>query len=90
MIVSITQGRASLLVTWSYTNPPLNEGAVISGYRVYLDNSMMGEVTGSAMTQYNITSLSPFTNYTVQVSAYNSRGEGLRSNAMIQTTLEDS
>ena len=88
-IASITPDRTYLLITWSYTNPPLSEGAVISGYRLYLDGSMVGEVIGSAVTQYNITSLSLFTNYTVQVSAYNTRGEGLRSNAVITRTLAE-
>ena len=77
-IASITPGRSSLLVTWSYTNPPLAEGAVISGYRVYLNDSLIGEVTGSTTTEFNITSLSPFTYYSVQVSAYNTRGDGVR------------
>ena len=62
---------------------------MISGYRLYLDNSLRVEVTGFAVTQYNITSLSPFTNYTVQVSAYNTRGEGLRSNAVTTRTLAE-
>ena len=77
-IDNITPGRSSLPVTWSYTNPPLAEGAVISGYRVYLNDSRNGEVTGSAVTQFNITSLSPFTYYSVQVSAYNTRGDGVQ------------
>ena len=79
---------------WNYTNPLLSEGAVISGYRVYLDGQRVRELTGSSMNQFNITSLSPFTNYTVEVSAYNTNGdrvqqEGSRSDAMTITTMED-
>ena len=93
-IDNITPGRSSLLVTWSYTNPPLAEGAVISGYRVYLNDSQVGEVTGSAVTEFNITSLPPFTYYSVQVSAYNTRGDGVQqegpqSDIMTQRTEED-
>ena len=79
---------------WNYTNPLLSEGAVISGYRVrlYLDGQGVRELTSSSMNQFNITSLSPFTNYTVEVSAYNTRRdgeqqEGPRSEAMTITTL---
>ena len=79
---------------WNYTNPLLSEGAVISGYRVYLDGQRVRELTSTSMNQFNITSLSPFTNYTVEVSAYNTRGdrvqqEGPRSDAMTITTMED-
>ena len=92
-ITSITPGRSSLLVAWTYTNPLLAEGAVISGYRVYLNDSQNGEVTDSSTTQFNITSLSPFTYYSVQVSAYNMREgvvqEGSRSDIMTQRTEED-
>ena len=93
-IVSITPGRTSLLVSWTYTNPPLAEGAVISGYCVYLNGSQNGEVTDSSTTQFNITSLSPFTYYSVQVSAYNTGGdavqqEGPRSEQVITRTLTE-
>ena len=93
-MISITPERRSLLVLWSYTNPLLSEGAVISGYRVYLDGQRVRELTSSSMNQFNITSLSPFTNYTVEVSAYNTnrdrvQQEGPRSDAMTITTMED-
>ena len=77
---------------WNYTNPLISEQAVISGYHVYLDGQRVRELTSSSMNQFNITSLSPFTNYIVQVSAYNTRRdgeqqEGPRSEAMTITTL---
>ena len=76
---------------WNYTNPPLGEGPVISGYRVYVDGQRMEE---TAETQFSITPLLPFTNYTVEVSAYNTRGDGVeqegpRSDPMTERTLED-
>ena len=91
-MISITPEKRSLLVMWNYTNPLLSEGAVISGYHVYLDGQGVRELTSSSMNQFNITSLSPFINYTVEVSAYNTRGdgeqqEGPRSEAMTITTL---
>ena len=94
-IASITPGRTSLLVSWTYTNPPLAEGAVISGYRVYFNDSLVGEVTdsGATTTEFNITSLSSFTYYFVQVSAYNTRDgvqqEGPRSDVVITRTLAE-
>ena len=92
-IASITPGRSSLLVAWSYTNPLLAD-AVISGYHVYLNDSQNGEVIDSSTTQFNITSLSPFTYYSVEVSAYNTREggveqEGPRSDVMAHRTDED-
>ena len=79
---------------WAYTNPPLSEGAVVFGYHVYLDGQSVQKIPNNAVTMFNITSLTPFTNYTVQVSAYNTRGDGMeqegpRSNPMTVTTLED-
>ena len=91
-MIGITPERRSLLVMWNYTNPQLSEGAVLAGYRIYLDGQRVRELTSSSMNQFNITSLSPFTNYTVEVSAYNTRGdrvqqEGPRSDAVTITTL---
>ena len=74
---------------WNYTNPLLSEGAVISGYHVYLDGqsvnvshtfntSRVEELTSSSMDQYSFVKLQPFTNYTVEVSAFNTRGDGMK------------
>ena len=63
---------------WNYTNPVLSEGAVISGYHVYLDGQRVEELTGSSMNQYSFVTLQPFTNYTVEVSAFNTRGDGMK------------
>ena len=79
---------------WNYTNPLLSEEAVISGYHVYLDGQSVQELTSSSMNQFNVTSLSPFTNYTVSVSAFNTRGDGIKqegpkSDPQPTRTLED-
>ena len=68
---------------WNYTNPLLSEGAVISGYHVYIDGSLIDgqrveELTGSSINQYSFVTLQPFTNYTVEVSAFNTRGDGIK------------
>ena len=77
-MISITLDRGALLVMWNYTNPLLSEGAVISGYRVYLNGQRVEELTSSSMNQYSFLSLQPFTNYTVEVSAFNTRGDGMK------------
>ena len=88
----LTETR-SLLVTWAYTNPPLSGGAVIDGYRVYIDGSLDHTMASSA-TQLRVSGLTPFTNYTVEVSAFNTRirdgdvQEGPRSDPITNMTLE--
>ena len=86
----ITLEARSLLIIWTYSNPPLTEGAVIDGYRVYI-NGTLNRTT--SQTQLNITGLTPFTSYTVEVSAYNRRDgveqEGPRSDPVTNMTLED-
>ena len=93
-MINVTLDRRSLLVMWAYTSPPLSEGAVVSGYHVYLDGQRVQEIPKNAVTMFNITSLTPFTNYTVQVSAYNTRGDGMEqegpwSDPVTVTTLGD-
>ena len=92
--INITPNTRSLLVMWDYTNPLLSEGAVISGYHVYLDGERVQKILDSATTTFNITFLSPFTNYSVEISAYNTRGdgteqEGPRSDPVTAVTLGD-
>ena len=90
-MLGVNVGVRSLLATWTYSNPPLDEGAMINGYRVYV-NGLFNDTT----QQLNITisDLTPFTNYTVEVSAFNTQGgeneqEGPRSEPVTETTLED-
>ena len=84
IITTITPNVTSLLVSWT------NEGPSITGYYVYLDSQRIHtEIRG---TRVNITGLAPFTNYTVEVSAFNTRGdgteqEGPRSDPRTETTL---
>ena len=88
----LTETR-SLLVTWAYTNPPLSGGAVIDGYHVYVDSSLR-HTTDASATHLNVSGLTPFTNYTVEVSAFNTRmdgrvQEGPTSDSFTNMTLED-
>ena len=94
VILQITTEARSLLAMWTYSNPPLAEGAVISGYRVYINSSNYRLNHTTSDTQLNITGLTPFTNYTVEVSAFNTRGdgyvqEGPRSVSATNMTEED-
>ena len=90
-VVSVDGRNRSLLVTWTYDNPPLSE-AVIDGYRVYRDGVMVVDVPAT-QRQFIVDSLDPFTNYTVEVLAYNRiNGEvqlGPRSEPVTEETLQD-
>ena len=91
VILQVTTEARSLLATWTYSNPPLAQGAVINGYRVYINGSLYDTTTA---TQLNISGLTPFTNYTVEVSAFNMRGDGTvqdgpRSEPVTDMTDED-
>ena len=88
-MLQVTTETRSLLAVWTYPNPP--EGAVISGYRVYL-NGVLNQDTTSATQRVSIKGLTPFTNYTVEVSAFNTLEdgtvqEGPRSDPVTETTL---
>ena len=90
-VTIIPEGR-SLLIMWTYSNPPLTEGAVIAGYHVYVTSTQHTANRTTSQTQLNIAGLTPFTNYTVEVSAYNTRGDGVeqegpRSDPAIERTL---
>jgi hypothetical protein len=92
MLRVTTQAR-SLLAVWTYSNPPLAEGAVIDGYRVYI-NGLLNDTTSATQMNISIEGLTPFTNYTVEVSAFNTLPdgtvqEGPRSDPVMETTQED-
>ena len=63
---------------------------MINGYHVYINDRLNHTTTA---TQLNVTGLTPFTNYTVEVSAFNTRSdgteqEGPRSEPITEATLE--
>ena len=91
VLIQVTIEARSLSATWTYSNPPLSEGAVIHGYRVYV-NGLLSGTTTTAQLSISITGLTTFTNYTVEVSAFNTRGdgtvqEGPRSDPVTEMTL---
>ena len=89
VMLQVTTEARSLLAMWTYTNPV--EGAVIDGYHVYIDGSLHSTITTNTIS-LTITGLTPFTNYTVEVSAFNTREdgtvqEGPRSDPTTEATL---
>ena len=85
-ITAVTEKTSSsLTVSWTYDNPP--SGAVISGYNIYVDGALVGTTSGEDM-QYTITGLNPFTNYSIEVSAFN-ENEGLRSDVVTALTIAE-
>ena len=88
-MLRVTTETRSLLAVWIYPSPL--EGAVINGYRVYI-NGLLNQDTTSATQNISIKGLTPFTNYTVEVSAFNmlengTIQEGPRSDPVTETTF---
>ena len=90
-MLRVTTETRSLQAVWTYPNPP--EGAMISGYRIYINGLLNRVTTYSATQSVSIEELTPFTNYTVEVSAFNSFNgtiqEGPRSDPVTNVTLAD-
>ena len=81
----------SLSVVWG-TVPCSHQGGPIKGYRLRYSkcsDSYSVNITGEENTQYNLTGLTPFTNYSVQVAAVNDRGTGPYSTPLTVETLQD-
>ncbi len=72
---------SQLQVNWT---TPANE--IISMHIIYLDGAESGRSQGS---EFNISGLQPYTEYSVSVSASNEAGEGLTSDTQSVRTLED-
>ena len=70
-------------VTWIASS----DDDVISEYIVYVNGTEAGRTQGS---EFVVMERSPFTTYTISVSAVNDAGEGERSSGESVTTLEDS
>ena len=78
--------NSMLTVSWTYDHP--DSGENIFGYSIYVDGEIVGTTSNDVM-QYNITGLDPFTNYSIQVTAFNDNN-GPRSDAVVAMTEEDS
>lgn len=75
------------MIVW--TAPSMPNG-MISSYSVeYSAQLLLVELTGNAMTSFDITRLDPFTNYTIRVAGFNDFGAGNYSDTITVQTLED-
>ena len=79
--------RKSLIIRWK-TVPCLDQRGPITGYRLrYSNGTSIVNTTGE---EYELTGLTPFTNYSVQVAAVNAGGTGPYSSPLTVETLQDS
>ena len=78
-------------VSWNDV-PCVGQNGPITGYLLYYTNTATFNdtvnITGGDNRQYILTGLTPYTNYTVTVRAYNDAGIGPTSNEVIQQTVE--
>ena len=81
-----------MIVSWNEL-PCSGQNGPITGYLLYYTNTTFSDtvnITGGDNKQYNLTTLTPYTNYTVTVRAYNHGGTGPGSSEVIQLTGEAS
>ena len=79
-----------MTVSWDEV-PCSGQNGPITGYLLYYTNTTVSEtvnITGGDNRQHNLTTLTPYTNYTVTVIAYNDGGTGPASSEVIQQTGE--
>ena len=76
----------SMTVSWDGV-PCSGQNGPITGYMLYYTNTTFSDtvnITGGNSRRYNLTMLTPYTNYTVTVTAYNDGGTGPVSSEVIQ------
>ena len=81
-----------MTISWDEV-PCSGQNGPITGYLLYYTNTTFNDtvnITGGDNRQYNLTGLTPYTNYTVTVIAYNDAGTGPSSSEVIQQTGESS
>ena len=79
-----------MTISWSEI-PCSGQNGPITGYLLSYTNITFNEIvniTGGENRQFNLTTLTPYTNYTVTVIAYNDGGTGPTSNEISQKTKE--
>jgi len=74
----------TLIVQWE---PPSNPGDIITTYMVIYNNMMVD--TSSNNTNFTITGLDPYTDYSITVIACTSNGCGNESDVMFGTAEEE-
>ena len=79
-----------MTVSWNEV-PCSKQNGFIIGYLLYYTNTTFNDtvnITGGDNRQYTLTTLIPYTNYTVKIIAYNNAGTGPASREIIQQTKE--
>ena len=83
-----------MTVSWGEV-PCSGQNGPITGFFLYYTNTTFRDtststvnITGEDNREYNLTTLTPYTNYTMTVRAYNDAGTGLASSVVIQQTEE--
>ena len=79
-----------MTISWDEV-PCSGQNGPITGYLLYYTNTTFSDtvnITGGDNRQYTLTTLTPYTNYTVTVRAYNDAGTGPASSEVIQQTGE--
>ena len=79
-----------MTVSWNEV-PCSKQNGFIIGYLLYYTNTTFNDtinITGGDNRQYTLTTLTPYTNYTVKIIAYNDAGTGPASREIIQQTKE--
>ena len=74
-----------LTVTWEEPTSPNGE---IINYNISLNDEAITEESSGIVTEFNVTGLEAYTNYSVRVQACTSEGCGPFSNEIIDTTLQ--
>ena len=79
-----------MTVSWDKV-PCSGQNGPITGYLLHYTNTTFSDIvniTRGDNRQYDLTTLTPYTNYTVTVIAYNDVGTGPASSEIIQQTGE--
>ena len=78
-----------MCVSWNEV-PCIGQNGPITGYLLYYSNTTFNDTVNirGDDRQYILTELTPYTNYTVTVRAYNDAGIGPTTNDTIQQTVE--
>ena len=87
--VSQSPDVTDTIVTLNWTEPAVPNG-VVTGYVITVTKRVTGEVftVNATDTEFEVTGLTPYTNYTFTVAAVNGAGVGNASNPVTVQTAE--